>query len=514
MSSTGLRAKMIANTISNYGKLVIGMVMTIFLTRLLFMGLTPESYGFWALLWTIFGYSLLLDFGFGAAIQKSTSENIATQDWYSYNRLISTVFFNYSGLAILIVIATYIMSFFLGELFKFQAGADLEYYKAVFLMFGIGTAIVFPTGFVTEILRGLHEIKLRNYIQLTFMILNFALIFAAFHLGYKLKVITIITLSTSFARNITMGYFCFKKMPELRIGIKYYDIKGIKKVMEFSIFAYIITFTNLIIFRTDQMVISIFASVALVSVYQIASRLAETFRSFSSQFLDNLSPIAATLFASNETSKLGKILIESNRLLGFIATMFLIPLIIYVRPLLDIWLEMNLNPGAEQGYTCALILLVSMYILVFLRSSSVYILLMGNVHRELTLIAVLECLANLGISILLVNRIGIIGVALGTIIPNAIFAVVYNIPKACRFAEIKLKDFIGQAVIRTFIVGVFIAGVTWGISQLHKPKSFIQLLLHLSLSCGLYLITYYFIGLHGWERKQLKEFVNKKIRKK
>ena len=514
MSSTGLRAKMIANTISNYGKLVISIVMTIFLTRLLFRGLSPENYGFWALLWTVFGYSLLLDFGFGAAIQKATSENIATQDWNSYNRLISTVFLNYSGLALLIIAATFVMSFFLGNIFKFTEGADLNYYRSVFLLFGIGTAIVFPTGFVTEILRGLHEIKLRNYIQLTFMILTFVLTFAAFHMGYKLKVITIINLSTSFARNIVMGFFCFKKMPELRIGLHLYDIKGIKKVMEFSIFAYIITFTNLIIFRTDQMVISIFASVALVSVYQIASRLAETFRSFSSQFLDNLSPIAATLFASNETSKLGKILIESNRLLGFIATMFLIPLIIYVRPLLNIWLDMNLNPGAEQGYVCAVILLISMYILVFLRSSSVYILLMGNVHRELTVIAVLECLANLGISIILVNRIGIIGVALGTIIPNAIFAVVYNIPKACRFAEIKLKDFINQAVIRTIIVGVLIAGITYGISLIHTPTSFIQLLLHLSLSCGLYLVTYYFVGLHGWERKQFCDFASRKFRKK
>jgi len=68
MSGSGLRRTMIVNTISNYGKLVTMMIVTIFLTRTLFLGLSREEYGLWALLWSIFGYSLLLDFGFGAAI--------------------------------------------------------------------------------------------------------------------------------------------------------------------------------------------------------------------------------------------------------------------------------------------------------------------------------------------------------------------------------------------------------------------------------------------------------------
>ena len=34
------------------------------LVRIMFLGISNEEYGFWALLWTIFGYSLLLDFGY------------------------------------------------------------------------------------------------------------------------------------------------------------------------------------------------------------------------------------------------------------------------------------------------------------------------------------------------------------------------------------------------------------------------------------------------------------------
>ncbi|MCK4955996.1 MAG: hypothetical protein KAS49_00060, partial [Candidatus Cloacimonetes bacterium] len=67
MTDTGLRKTMIVNTTSNYGKLILSIIVIVFLTRILFMGLSREEYGIWALLWSIFGYSLLLDFGFGAA---------------------------------------------------------------------------------------------------------------------------------------------------------------------------------------------------------------------------------------------------------------------------------------------------------------------------------------------------------------------------------------------------------------------------------------------------------------
>jgi len=76
----GLRKTMIANTIANYVKLILGFIIAVFLTRLLFMGLTREEYGMWALLLTIFGYSVLLDFGFGTAVQKATSETVVNKD--------------------------------------------------------------------------------------------------------------------------------------------------------------------------------------------------------------------------------------------------------------------------------------------------------------------------------------------------------------------------------------------------------------------------------------------------
>lgn len=62
--------QLIKLTASNYLATVIKFIVMIYLTREMFLQLPKESYGFWALLWSIFGYSVLLDLGFGVALQK------------------------------------------------------------------------------------------------------------------------------------------------------------------------------------------------------------------------------------------------------------------------------------------------------------------------------------------------------------------------------------------------------------------------------------------------------------
>ncbi|MCD8479740.1 MAG: hypothetical protein LRZ88_05630 [Candidatus Cloacimonetes bacterium] len=249
--------------------------------------------------------------------------------------------------------------------------------------------------------------------------------------------------------------------------------------MGFSLYAYLITFTNLIILKTDQLVISIFGSVAMVAVYQISIRLTDTYQKFSAQFLDNLGPVSATLFAAGNKSKMTEIMLQSNRLMGIISSLLLVPLLVYVKPLLNIWL--NLDHTA--GMIVAIILLISMYILLFFRSSSVYVLLMANEHKILAKIAVLEAIANLALSIILIKTlpnllsaysipdIAIVGVALGTFIPNVILAFSFNVPKACRFAGITIRDYLREVVWRTLLITAFSLGFAIALYRLAIPPA-------------------------------------------
>ncbi len=520
-----LRKRMIVNTLSNYGKLVIGMMITIFLTRVLFLGLSRSDYGFWALLWSIFGYSLLLDFGFGASIQKYTSESVVTRDWNKFNRIVSTVFFNYSFVSLIIMFVSVVLAFNIQHIFSFD-DTNIEYYKRALLVFGIGTSIVFPIGFFTEILRGMQALHLRNIVEIIVSILNFSgmiLIVYFFKLEKPLVWMAIVAIGTNFISSILMGFISHKLIPELRIRWRYYDRKMLKSVMGFSMYAYLITFTNLIIFKTDQLVISIFGSVALVSIYQISSRLAETFRTFSKQFLDNLGPVSATLFAAGNKSKMAEIMIQSTRLMGFISTLFLVPLLVFVKPLLKIWLELE----DITGVIVAVILLISMYVLLFYRSTSVYMLLMANEQKKLTKIALIECIANLLLSVFLIHYLRpitayfgytlpvngeIIGVALGTLIPNIILAITFNLPIAVKFCETSLWNFLKISILKTKIAALAYLAVAVSLYILIEPVNIWIILLSSTISVIIYVAIFYLIGFEGWEKKQIKDFLATKLK--
>ncbi|MDZ4121079.1 MAG: hypothetical protein U1C33_01565, partial [Candidatus Cloacimonadaceae bacterium] len=212
----GLRKRMLVNTLSNYGKVVVGLFITIFLTRILFLGLSREEYGFWALLWSIFGYSLLLDFGFGTSIQKYTSECHVTKDWERYNRIVSTVFFNYAIFAALIAVFTVILGFNLNALFDFDRANEL-YYRKVLIIFGLGSALAFPFGFFTEVLRGLQKMHIRNLIQIAFIVLNFVGIALMIHYKLNLYGMAFIAVGTTLGGSLTMMYVSHRLIPEFKL---------------------------------------------------------------------------------------------------------------------------------------------------------------------------------------------------------------------------------------------------------------------------------------------------------
>ena len=197
------------STLSNYILLILKIILSLILVRIMFLGITNEEYGFWALLWTIFGYSLLLDFGFGTAIQKATSQAFAKNNWEGFNQTVSTIFFSYVFLSIIILIVTYILAQNLEDIFVFTDLTKIDYYKTVLYIFGIGTALIFPFGFFREILRGLQKISLRNNIDIVFLVINFVLLYLCIEYDYNLIYMSLASISVQFLTNVIMAFYVF-----------------------------------------------------------------------------------------------------------------------------------------------------------------------------------------------------------------------------------------------------------------------------------------------------------------
>jgi len=438
-----LKKIIFVNTLANYGLSITRFFTQIILTRILFLNLGEVSYGFWALLWSIFGYSLLLDFGFGTSVQKYSAEVTVTKDYQKYNHQISTVITSYTAMSFIIILATLVMSQFLDKLFIFPEGVYTEYYRKVFIFFGVGAAISFPSGAFTEILRGLNKIYLRNIIYFANILINFGGIVLIFKLGCGLLELTVFSISLNICTNIVMAVFCKKLLPKMTISPFYFQWHMLKEVVGFSLFAYLIMFANIIIFKTDQIVLGIMLGVTAVTVYQVSSRTANVLLQFTHQFQESLTPIAAALHKDGQKQRLQRILFDSNRIIAVITTLLFIILTSLAKPILLVWLEIDpTNPQFSENYMDIIrivyIMNVSIYLLLLFRSGSSKVLLMTGFHKFLSYVAIAESVMNISFSIIFIKLIGVVGVAIGTLIPNVILGIFVIFPKAAKFSEISI----------------------------------------------------------------------------
>ena len=94
MTHDQVKKRVIKNAFSGYVRLAVRMGLGLITFRLLYQGLStdPEQFGFWSLLWAVFGYGILLDFGLAYAAQKRVAQLSVTQDWPQVSQVLSTTY--------------------------------------------------------------------------------------------------------------------------------------------------------------------------------------------------------------------------------------------------------------------------------------------------------------------------------------------------------------------------------------------------------------------------------------
>jgi hypothetical protein len=99
------------------------------------------------------------------------------------------------------------------------------------------------------------------------------------------------------------------------------------------------------------------------------------------------------------------------------------------------------------------------------------------------------------------------------LIPNLLLAIFFNIPKACRFASIRIREYFRIVVAPTLVTGIFTLGFAFLLYYIHYPARLLMVMLYIILSVIFFLALTWKIGLLKWERKQVLGFLESKLKK-
>ncbi len=421
------------NTVSNYVRTITRLLLGLVLFRLLFSGLSTAEFGFWSLLWSLFGYGILLDFGFGFTAQKAVAEKSATGEWEELSCLLSTLLWTFVGLAALL--AVFFFAIHVPFLNAIEVPAESRgSYTLAYLIFFAGLALTFPFGLFPEVLRGLQRIDLANWLNTGSVVLNFIGIAVALWLDASFPVIVAVSVVTTLLPNVGALFVARAKLPKISLAPRCFRWSAVKSQLGFSIAAYLITFSNLLMAKSDQAVLGFTLGVGVIAAYQAGYKVAEMFNLFTIQLQDALSPAAASMHATGDAAGLRELLLKTSRLTFLISTPLYGLCAVYLEPLIR--LLTGLDSVEPSTWQVGQILLLAIYSSQLTNSCSKRILMMCGYEKKLLGLALIDGLGNLLLSIALALTIGMVGVALGSLVPTVLVGWALVLSLALRYLEL------------------------------------------------------------------------------
>jgi O-antigen/teichoic acid export membrane protein len=418
-----------------------GFSMSPFLVR----HLGDSVYGVWILIGSLAGYLGILDFGITPSTVKYVAEYRARGDQEAINRVVSggLVIFSIAGCLSLVVSVLAAISF--NRIFDSPLNANTA--AAVVIIAGVNLAVTFPASVFVGVIRGYQRYDVDSAVTSINIVLRSLVIVWLILAGRGILALAAVTFIFDMIRLIYLIRFAYRLNPGILIHWKYVDRKELRRIFGFSVYAFLIVVSRQLIFFTDSIVIGIFLSTSMVTFYFVASRLVLYLRMLVTEMVGVLMPTTSDLGARNDQAGIEQLLAVSTKYMLLIALPVAAVFLTLGRTFIALWM----GPGYSGSYSILVILTIAM-LAHFMEMPAHTVLLGLCKHRVVAVLTLVQGLANFILSIVLVRRLGVIGVALGTMIPMVLLtggalAVYFR-----TFLKLSLPDYLKRSCVSPVLI--------------------------------------------------------------
>lgn len=447
------------NVLSNYIALVLRMLRGVVLFRLLYSALSAEQFGYWSLLWSVFGFGILLDFGFGLTIQRSVARSMVARAWDQLNEALSTIFVLYCGLGALLGLLGLLGT----EPWMRWVNVPLpnrDEFRTVFHWFVAAMALKFPLTVFPEILRAQQRGALLNWITIATSLVGLCLIVSALWLDWGFPTVVAIAVLETLVPAVIAAYFAYRYTPTLRLRLASFSRHELSEAAKFSVVAYFIMLTYMATTKTDLLVISTMLSLPAAAAFQPGAKVAEIFSMVIKQLPDVMQPAAAHLYARKDHQGLQDLQRNGIRFSAIVATPLWVLTAFYMP-----WLIVVLTGVSEPDMDMVLVgEALAFWAYGYVVAQDVYkrIALMGGQEKRLMWTGLVEASTNLGLSVLFVTLgWGMVGVAVGTLLPGTLLGWACYWRWSAQQAGESYVGLIRSTVLRTWLAALPLALLLW-----------------------------------------------------
>jgi O-antigen/teichoic acid export membrane protein len=396
------------------------MAVAFFLSPFLVHRLGNVAYGVWILATSSVQYFGLLDLGMRSSVLRYVSKGYTTDDHQAASEAFSAAFWVRLQISALLLMLCGALAAIFPQIFKIPSSLVNDARIAVALM-GLSLAIAMSIGVYGGVVSALNRYDLYTVVTLVQLSLRVIGVVAVIRAGRGIVAIASCELFATAAGNLLMAYVARRIYPELTISLKKPRWEVLRKIWSYSVYSFLVMVAVQLIYQTDNLVVGTFVSASAVTFYSIGNSLCRYTQQLVTAMTTTFTPAASTYDAAGETSSLRGLYYNGTRATIAVSMPILITLVVRGDNFIGVWM------GPQYSRTSGIVLAILATALLFsLPNTAAASIAFGiEKHKAIAKWVLGEAVVNLSLSVVLARRLGIYGVAIGTLVPSLVVNLVF-----------------------------------------------------------------------------------------
>jgi O-antigen/teichoic acid export membrane protein len=478
--------RLIRNISSQWIALGAQLLISVLMTPFMVKRLGDAGYGIVALISGLVGYSGILYFGLGAAVVKFVAEHHARENLDELNATCSTIFGVYLAFGGLCFALALALVGPLPHLFHIPGGYANDA-RLMLLMMGVGLLVQFPGSVYSGVLMGLERFDVMNKYNFVLLILRSAAVLTVLLTRPTVVLVGAVTMASLIAEQGFAYVYAKRTLPGLSLSLARFERERLKRLFTFSAQSFLFTLSEKLINYTDEFVISQAQGPAAVTIYVIPLRLVDYARDALDKATLVLMPGVSATAARGDLEALQSLWRFGNKAIMCLVAPVALVFLMWGQHVLSLWLD---DAHGRQGMPILFWLALAFVAQVAGRGIARPIFEgLGELSTPAR-ITVAEGVVNLVMSVVLVRKMGVVGVAFATFLPASVTGLVVMPWFVCKRLGTSFVKHIGNTFLRTLpplvpCVGVLVAAERYG---LHRH------LVTMAATCLAVLVVYLFFA--------------------
>jgi O-antigen/teichoic acid export membrane protein len=295
-------------------------------------------------------------------------------------------------------------------------------------------------------------------------------------MGYGLVALALIQLAGAIFYWAAMRVSVRRIIPELRFVSGVQLLPWVKTILSFSAYLSMIHVLAVVIFYTDAVVIGAVLPIAAVGIYAIAGTLIDYAMKVAGGLSKVFTPRISAMKSAGGQDIVAAVL-DGARAATLVTLPIAFTFVLRGETFIGLWM------GPEYGESAGAVLQVlALAICVGSARTVACAAIIGlNMHRRLIPLLLFEAACNLALSIVLVHLVGLIGVAIGTLVPALIVSLVL-VPRCLKqVAQVPQRRYLVHALARPTLFLLPFALGTWLMEDHLAPEGLLAFVIQVSL---------------------------------